>query len=168
MTLEDYGFLHDMLNEFREETAKLEVQIAENLAYIREAEAHLRAFENKEPEDRKVFSPRKAENLYKEKIDRIKEEKSSCEERFHGLRDRKAAIDRRIEKIETILGQEEKELSSQKEIEENRQSAVLKSIGELIGRIEKNTACMERNPVQAKQDLIITAKSLREAVDKLS
>ena len=167
MTLEDYAFIRGMLQDFRGEAQKLEVQIAEHLGLIREAEAHLRAFEDKEPEDKKVFSPRRTEALHKERMDRIKEEKASHEESCREMSARKAVIDRRVERIESVLSHEEKELSSHKEAEEGRRSAALKSMEELIDRIEKSSSYMERNPVQARQDLAIIAKSLREAVDDL-
>ena len=167
MTLEDCNALHEMLNEFRRETAELEAQIQGHLGCIREAEAHLRAFENLEPEDKKVFSPRKVEILYKEEIHRIKEEKSFREEQNRVLCGRKAVIDERIKKLETVLDHEKNEFSSRAEAAKKQQNAAVKSLKEIIGKMEKSSAFIEKSPIQARQDFAIITKSLREIVDKM-
>lgn len=167
MRLEDYNALYEMLNEFRLEAAELEKQIEERLGYIREAEAHLRAFENLEPEDKKFFSPRKVEILYKEEIDRIKEEKSSHERQNHELRARKAVIDGRIEKLEAVLSHEKKDFSVRAEKTKERQNASVKSLREIVSKIEKSSAFIEKSPIQARQDFAIIAKSLRKIADNM-
>ena len=167
MKSEDRNALFEMLNEFRREAAEMEVQIQEHLGCIREAEVYLRVFENLEPEDKKVFSPRKMEILYKEEIDRIKEEKSSHEERNRGLCARKAVIDGRIEKLETVLNHEKKDSSSRADAAKKQQYASVKRLKEIIGKIEKSSLFIEKSPMQARQDFAIIAKSLREIVDKM-
>ena len=167
MTLEDCNALYEMLKEFRLEAAELDTQIGERLGYIREAEAHLRAFENLEPEDKKFFSPRKVEVLYKEEIDRIKEEKSSHERQNHELRARKAVIDGRIEKLEAVLSHEKEDFSAREEETSKRQNASVRSIREIVSKIEKSSAFIEKSPIQARQDFAIIAKSLREIADDM-
>ncbi len=37
----------------------------------------------------------------------------------------------------------------------------------IIGRIENSSGYIDRNPIQARQELAIIAKSLRELVDRM-
>ena len=76
MKKEDYQALQEMLKEFREEAAELQARIEKYEERVKEAELYLKAIQDSEPEDRKVFSPRRVEVLYKEEIGRIKEQKA--------------------------------------------------------------------------------------------
>lgn len=158
MTLEDYNALHEIVRERRLEAEELKVRIEEQSGYIREAKARLLAMENLEPEDKKVFSPRKADVLYKEEIRKIKEEKSLHEENSRLLQERKAVIDSQIAKLEEILEHEKKDFATQ---------FCQKELKEIIGKIKSSSQFIDRNPIQARQDFAIIAKALQEIVKKM-
>ena len=115
MKLENYNTLKEMLLEFKRELGETDREIALHLRYIKEAEAHLKAFTEAETEDFKVFSPRKMEIIHKEEIDKIRNEKSFYEERNRELYRRKEYLDRRILKLTDILEKESGDLVLQEE-----------------------------------------------------
>ena len=147
MSLDDYNALCTILNELRGDCRNLEVQIEEQLGAIREAEAHLRAIENIEPADKKIFSPRKVEILYKEEIGKIREEKEFHEKQKRELCDKKAVLDRWASKIGEIVEKQQSDFSAHTEIVQKNHRVTLEILEELTDRIEKNSTAIERNPV---------------------
>lgn len=156
MTMEDYNALQEILYERHRESEGLKTQIEEESGYIREAKAGLLAIGNLEPEDKKIFSPRRTNALYKEEIRKIKEEESLHEEKIRLLHERKAIVDSQITKIEAILEHHKKDHSAQ---------FFLKDLEEIIDRIEGNIKLIDKNPIQARQDFSVIVKSLREIVE---
>ena len=66
MLRKDYDTLREILEEFRQEEKGIRVRMEENSRLIREAQVHLNAFSESEPEDFRYFSPRSAENIHRE------------------------------------------------------------------------------------------------------
>ena len=160
MKKEDYQALQEMLKEFREEAAELQARIEKYEERVKEAELYLKAIPDSEPEDRKVFSPRRVEVLYKEEIGRIKEQKALHEEQIRQLCGERDVIGRRISRLETVC-------RHQRDRARSRRDASLMDLEKIIGRIESSSGYIDRNPVQARQELAIIAKSLRELVDRM-
>ena len=160
MTLQDYNALQEVLSELRRQAESVEAQIEERLGYIREAQIHLQAIEDLEPEDRKIFSPRRVEVLYKEEIGRIKEEKAVHEEQIRRLCSRREVLERRISRLEAVC-------RHQREHARSRRDASLMELENIIGRIESSSGYIDRNPIQARQELAIIVKSLREIMDRM-
>lgn len=167
MKLEDYYVLNEMLGEFRREAADLEAQIDHCARCIQEADAHLKAIENQEPEDRKVFSPRKTGTLYKEEIERIRTEKAACEKENQYLSDKKSVADGRVKRLSGVLERQEQSFTVQGEYEADIRDAALANLEELWEKIEKSRQQIERNPIQARQDFAIIAKLLRDTIDQI-
>ena len=139
--MDDYDALREMIEEFQQEAADMESRIRLNIRNIREAEAYLKVYLDSEPDDVKVFSPRKMEILYQEEIRKKKEEKSVWEKENQELSSRKAILDSRIASLKGILGRQQQDF-----------------------RMEKGSASMERNLIQARQEFAIIERRLREIV----
>lgn len=167
MTLQDYNALQEVLSELRRQAESVEARIEERLGYIREAQIHLQAIEDLEPEDRKIFSPRRVDAQYKEEIRKTEEEKAFHEERKRELCNKKALVDSQIAKIETVLEHQQKEISLQTKRKKNRYQVLRKHFEDIIERIEKNSASIDRNPIQARQNFAIIAKMLEETVNAM-
>lgn len=56
----------------------MEQKIESNLLKIKEADFYMQSFMKKEDCDFKVFSPRNAETVYKEEIEKAKNERETC------------------------------------------------------------------------------------------
>lgn len=167
MRLEDYEVLNQFLQEFREEAAQTDVLIEHNTRSLREADACLKSLTDSESEDIRVFSPRKAEVVYKEEIQKIKSRRTVLEEKGRDLNHKKAALENKMKKLEDVLKNQRNDFSSHVELEKDTYEKALKDIRLLAKKMEASCAQMERNPIQARQDLLIALKRLGETADKM-
>ena len=167
MWLDDYNALKEMLSEFRREVTEIEEELYSDTERIRDMDARLRVFTDAEPEDFKVFSPRKMEAVHREEIERIRQEKSVCENRGRELKEKKEFLVKYIEKLEKILKCRKKDIIKGDEAERELQDTVIHDLDQLVHKIEQSSSQIVGNPVQAKQDFAVIGQSLRENVDKM-
>lgn len=167
MRLDDYNALKEMLSEFRREVTEIEEELYSDTERIRDMDARLRVFTDAEPEDFKVFSPRKMEAVHREEIERIRQEKSVCETRGRELKEKKEFLVKYIEKLEKILKCRKKDIIKGDEAERELQDTVIHDLDQLVHKIEQSSSQIVGNPVQAKQDFAVIGQSLRENVDKM-
>ncbi len=167
MRLDDYNTLKEMLSEFRREVTEIEEELYSDTERIRDLDARLRFFTDAEPEDFKVFSPRKMEAVHREEIERIRQEKSVCENRGRELKEKKEFLVKYIEKLEKILKCRKKDIIKGNEAERELQDTVIHDLDQLVHKIEQSSSQIVGNPVQAKQDFAVIGQSLKENVDKM-
>ncbi len=167
MRLDDYNALKEMLSEFRREVTEIEEELYSDTERIRDMDARLRVFTDAEPEDFKVFSPRKMEAVHREEIKRIRQEKSVCENRGRELKEKKEFLVKYIEKLEKILKCRKKDIIKGDEAERELQDTVIHDLDQLVHKIEQSSSQIVGNPVQAKQDFAVIGQSLKENVDKM-
>ena len=167
MISKDYEALRGLLEEFRREAAQLDAQIDDTARKIREAEAFLAVYTDSQPDDIRVFSPRKAEILYKEEIRQKETEKSVYEERRGELSQKRETLEGRMTALQDVLSRQRKNVSSRAEGAKKQYEASMEELGGLAEKILQSSAWIERNPVQARQDLAIIARRLKEAVDRV-
>lgn len=167
MRLDDYNALKEMLSEFRREVTEIEEELYSDTERIRDMDARLRVFTDAEPEDFKVFSPRKMEAVHREEIKRIRQEKSVCENRGRELKEKKEFLIKYIEKLEKILKCRKKDIIKGDEAERELQDTVIHDLDQLVHKIEQSSSQIVGNPVQAKQDFAVIGQSLKENVDKM-
>lgn len=167
MKAEDYNILNSMMEEFQQEKLKIEIQIESNLKNIKIAETHIESFQNSESEDFKIFSPRKKDKEENRRIEIILVEKSKYEESNLKLNERRQILISYIDNIYTILKNQSIEDVSENERIKDVCNDVLRGMDELISKIDEKCKCIEKNPVQAKQDFVIIGRYLRKIADKL-
>lgn len=167
MRLDDYNVLKEMLSEFRQEVKDIETELGSDMERIREIDGRLKFFHDTEPEDFKVFSPRKMETVYREEIERIREEKSGYESHDRELNGKKEFLVKYIEKLEKILKCRKKDLYQEAETAEELHNASIRDLEALVCKIEESSALIVRNPIQARQDFAIIGQSLKETADKI-
>ena len=174
MIFDDYNSLSEIWNELSQEASELETQIQYNLRCIREAEAYVDTFLNSETEDYKVFSPRKAEIIYKDEIEEAKMRITSHEENNRELYQKKNVIDERIRRLETILNHQNRNLTFLNVQEEDRQRIArdlhdtsLQNLSHLIHKIELSSMYIDKDPIQAKLELAVIGRCLRDTIDEI-
>lgn len=167
MRLDDYNALKEMLSEFRQEVKDIETQLLADRERILEIDGRLKFFQDTEPEDFKVFSPRKMETVYREEIEQIREEKSGYESHDRELDGKKEFLSKYIDKLEKILKCRKKDLYQETETAEELHDASIRDLELLVCKIEQSSAQIIRNPIQAKQDFAVIGQSLKETVDKM-
>lgn len=166
MTLEDYNTLNDMLLEFRREAGEADVQIDYNLRCIREAEVHLKSYQEMETDDFRVFSPRKAAIIHKEEIDKICDEKARCEEINKTLYRRREIINKNIVRLESVLSHQSCNFTAQAGEVGESFAAVPGILEDMLCKINRVRQEIDRNPIQARQNIAIIERNFRNLADK--
>lgn len=167
MIIEEYNALKNILSEFRQEANNIESQIQSEEENIKDIDASLKAFTDAEPEDYKVFSPRKMENLHREEIASLRKEKSVYEGKNRELQNQKKIYEKYIPILEEILKyppeSREGEIVSAQELHDSS----IRELDELVQRIETSSTHIVMNPIQAKQDFAVIGSCLKKTVDKM-
>ena len=167
MRSEDYAILDELLKEFRKEAAEIDVQTSENLRRVREAETYISSVTDSESDDFKVFSPRKAEVLYKKELEDARREIAVCRDENGRLCRRRELLAGYVEKLEALTECLKRESGAGvKEAGELRDESLrqLENLGE---KLDSVCSYIDKKPVQAKQDLAIAGKCLKEVMDKM-
>lgn len=172
MITDNYNILISVLNELKQEILKLDTQIECNYRCIKEADVYLKDFA--EPEDLKVFNPRNMEIIYKEEIKRTMELKEDYLRQNEQLNKDRDVLSARIEKLENFLNREDRKLTVLKIQEEDRKRIArelhdtsLQNLTHLVHKIELCSMYIDTDPVQAKLELSIVNKRLRETIDEI-
>jgi len=172
--LSDYDSLYEMWDEFCHEAAEIDARIQKNLRGIREVDSYLNTFLKSETEDFKVFSPRKAEVIHKDEIDEANRKKASYEEQNKVLNQKKDVINDRINRLETLMEHQNRKFNFLKVQEEERQRIArdlhdtsLQNLAHLIHKIELCTMYIDKDPIQAKLELSVISKRLRETIEEI-
>lgn len=167
MRMEEYRTLKNILLEFRQEVETIEKQIQEDLEYIREKEVSLKALTGDEPEDFKVFSPRKPETLHKAEIERLRKEKSVYEGKNRELENRKSIFEKYIPIFEDIVKCTPEESKEERISAQELHDSVMCDLEKLVQKIESSSTHIVMNPIQAKQDFAVIGSCLKNTIDKM-
>lgn len=172
MLIDDYNILIDVISELRQEILKINNQIDCNSRCMREADVYLENFE--EPEDVKVFSPRNMETVYREEIQKTLELKKEYAKKNEQLAQKRKVLSERLEKLEKFLNKENNKITALKMQEEDRKRIArelhdtsLQNLTHLIHKIELCGMYIDKDPVQAKLELTIVNKHLKEIIDEI-
>lgn len=174
MGKDDYDILKNLLNDFQLELNDLDDQIEYNRRCIKEADTYIKSFLNTESEDFKIFSPRNAENVYQVEIQKTYSEKKEYEKKCCELENKKNILEERINYFEEILKHDKCNLTVLNIQEEDRQRIArdlhdtsLQNLTYLIHKIELSSLYIDKNPVQAKLELSLVNKCLKETIDEI-
>lgn len=171
MLIDDY-ILIDVISELNQEVIKLDNQIDCNSRFMREADVYLENFE--EPEDVKVFSPRNMETVHREEIQKTLELKKEYAKKNERLIQKRKVLSERLEKLEKFLNKENNKITALKMQEEDRKRIArelhdtsLQNLTHLIHKIELCGMYIDKDPVQAKLELTIVNKHLKEIIEEI-
>lgn len=164
---EKFQVLKDILDEFCREAGDLDERIEQRKQSIRENDIYVASLLESETEDFKVFSPRKAEIIYKEELDKAREKKSDCEAEIRNMCQRRNLLGDYAEKLKAVLEYLRQESWMCAEKAENLQKESVKKFTCLAERVEEIGNDLDKRPIQAKQDLVIIARDLREVTEKI-
>lgn len=174
MIIDNYNILIELVKEMQVEISKLDNQLEYNYSRIKEADIYLRGFREAEPEDFKVFSPRNAESVHKKEIERACGEKSSYEEKNRELLSKRNILASRIEKLNKVLNRENHNLTVLNFQEEDRRRIArelhdtsLQNLTHLVHKIELCGMYIDNDPIQAKLELSVINKRLRETINEI-
>lgn len=174
MIVENYNILIELLKEMEQEVLELDTQIKCNVSCIKEADIYIKSFKEAESEDFKVFSPRSSESIHKKEIEKTYAEKSDYEEKNKELLSKREKISSRVEKLKRVLNRENHNLTVLNIQEEDRQRIArelhdtsLQNLTHLVNKIELSSKYIDTDSIQARLELSIVSKRLRETIDEI-
>lgn len=176
--------LEEMYRELLEERKSFQDKINKNLDSIAEIDLYLQSIYDKEDSDFKVFSPRNVENVYKEQIEKGKQEKYSIENENQYQYRQVNRIDRYIESLKVVLDNEDipgqthhtqnlylKTLDIQEKdrrwIARDLHDTSLQNLAHLIHVIELSSMYIDEDPIRAKLELETVSKNLKTIIEDI-
>lgn len=187
--------LKEMIRELSEEKKGFQEKLNKNLNRISEIDAYLNSIYEKEDSDFKVFSPRNVENVYREQIEKAKQEKYSLENENQNFYRQVNRIEHYTENLQSVLDEENslqnmiapvmdssKQISISSDLslksldiqEKDRQRIArdlhdtsLQNLAHLIHRIELSSMYIDKDPIQAKLELMSINKSLKTTIEDI-
>lgn len=184
MNHSNYEIITDMLNELQQEYDDLQKQINEYQVKMEETDSYIQSFFNKEDKDFKIFSPRNAEDIYKDEIARANEDKNIIQQKLNDCFHQRNMLSDKIKKLEKIIHDEQgfhtdsdvkkQNLTILNIQEEDRQRIArdlhdtsLQNLAHLIHKIELSGMFIDQDPVRAKLELAVISKNLRSVIDEI-
>lgn len=181
MKQEKKVIMQEMLRKLSEEKKGFQDKINKNLNRISEIDAYLHSIYEKEDSDFKVFSPRSVENVYREQLEKAKQEKYVLENENQHLYRQVNKIERYVDNLRSVLEEEEpgedishlslKSLDIQEKdrqrIARDLHDTSLQSLAHLIHQIELSSLYIDKDPIQAKLELASVNKNLKTIIEDI-
>ena len=174
MTRDSFNNLSEILIDLKHELSDLNAQVYLNCLHIRDAENRLKSSENDKSDDFKIFSPRSRSERFKEEIKSAISSKNEYEKKNDGLYEKKAKLEKRIERLEKIIMQENNDSAVLNAQEEERQRIArdlhdtsLQNLTHLIHKIELCGMYIDKDPSRAKSELAMIKDGLKEVMGEI-
>ena len=174
MNFDDYNTIEKILQEMRQELNELDDKMKYNLQCIKEADVYAHLFIDAESEDYKMFSPRNAENVHKDEIEKAYREKEKYQEQNNYLSVRRDLLYEQVKRLENILDHKNEGLTVLNMQEEDRQRIArdlhdtsLQNLTHLIHKIELSSLYIDEDTIKAKLELSVINQVLRKTIDEI-
>lgn len=174
--------LEEMYQELLEEKKSFQDKINKNLDSIEEIDLFLKSIYEKEDSDFKVFSPRNVECVYKEQIEKGRQEKYAIENENQYQYRQVNRIDHYLESIQMVLNDEDmkkeetpnfylKTLDMQEKdrqrIARDLHDTSLQNLAHLIHVIELSSMYIDEDPIRAKLELETVSKNIKTIIEDI-
>lgn len=174
MNLDDYNTLEKIVQEMRQELGGLDDKIKYNLQCIKEADVYAHLLLDAEPDDFKMFSPRNAENVHKNELEKAYLEKENCKKQNEQLYIKRDQLYEQMKGLENILEHKEDGLMALSIQEEDRQRIArdlhdtsLQNLAHLMHKIELSSLYIDEDAIKAKLELSVVNKVLKKTIDEI-
>ncbi len=168
--------INELLHNLTVDAEELEKRVNENLLQISEIDEYLNSIMEQEDKDFKVFSPRNVEHIYREEIQKHKEQKYKLEIENRSLYSRLNKCNAYFNAISEALNKEtnSKNLKVLDIQEKERQRIArdlhdtsLQNLTYLVHKIELASMYIDKDALQAKLELATISKSLKSVIDEI-
>lgn len=179
MQEDNLTILKELLEEGIKDKKKIDCKIQKNISRIQEIESFLDSLKNSEDSDFKVFSPRSAESIHREEIQRLTEKKNNLNNRNDSYYLELGKAESRIEKISSLI-KESKDTDEMLhfailDVQEKERSRIarelhdssLQNLTHLIHNIELASLFIDQDPVRAKLELASCSQNLKHIINEI-
>lgn len=174
MNIDDYNVLNDILADMRHELSELNKKQEYHLQCIKQDDIFIRSFVDSEPDDFKLFSPRNAEDIHRNEIERTIADKEVHQKEYDALSNQVNEFNEKIEKLERILEHKDGNIALLNLLEKDRQRIArelhdtsLQNLAHLVHKIELSTLYIDQDILKAKLELSVVNKILKDTIGEI-
>lgn len=174
MNIDNYSVLNDILADMHRELSELNKKQEYHLQCIKQDDIFIKSLVDSEPDDFKLFSPRNAEDIHKNEIQRTIWDKESHQREYDALSNQINEFNERIEKLERILEHKDDNIALLNLLEKDRQRIArelhdtsLQNLAHLVHKIELSSLYIDQDIVKAKLELSVVNKILKDTIGEI-
>lgn len=174
LNIDDYNVLNDILADMHRELSELNKKQEYHLQYIKQDDIFIKSLVDSEPDDFKLFSPRNAEDIHKNEIQRTIWDKESHQREYDALSNQINEFNERIEKLERILEHKDDNIALLNLLEKDRQRIArelhdtsLQNLAHLVHKIELSSLYIDQDILKAKLELSVVNKILKDTIGEI-
>lgn len=174
MNIDNYSVLNDILADMHRELSELNKKQEYHLQCIKQDDIFIKSLVDSEPDDFKLFSPRNAEDIHKNEIQRTIWDKESHQREYDALSNQINEFNERIEKLERILEHKDDNITLLNLLEKDRQRIArelhdtsLQNLAHLVHKIELSSLYIDQDILKAKLELSVVNKILKDTIGEI-
>ena len=174
MNIDDYNVLNDILADMHHELSELNKKQEYHLQCIKQDDIFIKSLVDSEPDDFKLFSPRNAEDIHRNEIERTVWDKESHQREYDALSNQVNEFNERIEKLERILEHKDDNIALLNLLEKDRQRIArelhdtsLQNLAHLVHKIELSSLYIDQDILKAKLELSVVNKILKDTIGEI-
>lgn len=174
MNIDNYSVLNDILADMHRELSELNKKQEYHLQCIKQDDIFIKSLVDSEPDDFKLFSPRNAEDIHKNEIQRTIWDKESHQREYDALSNQINEFNERIEKLERILEHKDDNIALLNLLEKDRQRIArelhdtsLQNLAHLVHKIELSSLYIDQDILKAKLELSVVNKILKDTIGEI-
>lgn len=174
-----YEIIQSMYNDLRTEQKNMLSILEEKKSKILEIDTYLNSLLSKEESDLRVFLPRKVEDIYRDVIERNKQQREILVSECNEIEKQLCLEKGRVSQLEKILSERSsmlhvKQLSILDAQEKERQRIArdlhdtsLQNLTHLVHKVELSSLYIDEDPVKAKLELATVEKGIRKVIEEI-
>lgn len=174
MNIDNYSVLNDILADMHRELSELNKKQEYHLQCIKQDDIFIKSLVDSEPDDFKLFSPRNAEDIHKNEIQRTIWDMESHQREYDALSNQINEFNERIEKLERILEHKDDNIALLNLLEKDRQRIArelhdtsLQNLAHLVHKIELSSLYIDQDILKAKLELSVVNKILKDTIGEI-
>lgn len=165
--------LEKLYDDFLREKNSIQEKIDECKNKISEVNSFIDSIISIEDSDFKFFSPRDVETIYKDSLEENRKLKLLYEEEYKNHLRKKEIIENRLKKIEILLVNPddmyelEIQETERRRIARDLHDSSLQNLTHTIHELELASKYIDKDPIQAKLELVSISKNIREVINEI-
>lgn len=171
--------LEELYEDSLQEKEIISDELQSNLNRIKEIDVYLKSIRESEEFDYKVFSPRSAEILYKDRISENEIEKSRLENKNSNYYQKLEKINKKINDLAFLIKNDKSidknmhftilDIQERERIRISRElhDSSLQSLTHLIHSLELSSMFIDQDPIRAKLELASCSQNLKQIINEI-
>lgn len=172
--MERKEILEKLYDDFLTERDSIQEKLDEYKNKFMEADSYINSITALEESDFKVFSPRNAENIYKESLEENRSIKTKYENEYQIHLRKKEVIDSRLKKLQYLIENPCKnneildlQENDRQRIARDLHDSSLQNLTHLIHKIELASLYIDKDTIRAKLELAAISKDLKNVIEDI-